>query len=301
MSLLVLALWACGEPSSSELWLRAEQYRSAGDDRHADALFRTLCDERQDGDACGKVGLWTRGCTLGSLPSCIEGQERSMGDARLEFAQLACDLSHADSCWIAGTQAAYGRGVSDEVAARRSFAQGCTLGHGLSCLATGDRAHQAGDLQGAIDAYQGGCKEVGDVGCDLAEATRGLRQQVEACEAGDRDACREACPQGGDDTVCALALPEAIQACDRREREGCTLLGHIYGSGRGVEVDLDRANALLWLACDLDDAVACLRLEDNQSRGRGAAPAGSRSVPWLQIQVCDLQMDYGCAPHGFWP
>jgi TPR repeat protein len=224
-----------------------------------------------------------------------------MGDARLEFAQAGCGLGHTESCWAAGTQAAYARRGSDDAVASASFEQGCELGHALSCLAVGDRHQAAGDLEGAIRGYEKGCTDVGDVACDLAQATRVLVEQVGACETGDTSACREACPRVADDTVCALALPDAVRACDGREREACTLLGHIYGAGRGVDADLDRANALLWLACDLDDAVACLRLEDNLSQGRGVAPAGSRSVSWLRVQVCDLQMDYGCAPHGFWP
>ena len=225
---------------------------------------------------------------------------RTMGTAWLDFARDACALGDADSCWQAGWEAAYGRSKSDEGAVRIDFERGCRAGHALSCLAAADRLREDGDFAGAVMLYGQACAGHHEVGCDLSAHTRRLSESVAACTAGDIAACQWSCPRVSDDAICALALPATVDACDNRGGEACTLLGYIYGAGRGVEADPDRANALLWLGCDLDDPRACLRLEDNLSRRRGAPPSGSRAIPWLRNQVCDLQMDYGCAPHRFW-
>ena len=220
----------------------------------------------------------------------------------MDFALAACALGDGDSCWLAGWEAdadPHAPGASS-VIALEAFEGGCVAEHALSCLAAGDRHRDALRFPDAVERYRRACAEPEDVGCDLAAHTEALAAQVASCAAGEVSACQAACPQVTDDAVCAQAVAATAAACDQRDAEACTLLGHIYGAGRGVPADLDRANALLWLACDLDDAVACLRLEDNLSQRRGASPAGSRGIPWLRVQVCDLQMDYGCAPHRFW-
>jgi len=279
---------------------RAGQYRSAGDEERAQELYVILCEEREVGEACTMSERWERGCALESKRSCLGGMEHATGEAWLAFGVAACTLGDAATCWTVGSEAAYRRDPADMSTARPAWERGCELGNDLSCIAAGDLNRTDGDYVEAIRLYDGACDDALDLGCELAVGAREVAADLSSCTDGDVAACQRACPVVTDDAICTNALEATTKACDRRDGEACTLLGHIYGAGRGVDADLDRANVLLWLACDLDDAVACLRLEDNLSHGRGAEPPGCKPISWLRIQVCDLQMDYGCAPHRFW-
>ncbi len=280
--------------------LGAAQHRSAGDEERAQEAYVALCREREVAEACTAAELWEKGCDLGSLEACQGGMVATMGDAWLDYALGACALGDADTCWQIGVKASYRMVSPDLELASEAWEEGCELGHALSCVARGDLYRAENDYQAAAVRYDAACGDPGDLGCDLAADTRAVAADTEACAAGQIVACQRACPLVTDDAICAAVLDATLEACDHRDGEACTLLGHIYGKGRGVPRDFDRANVMLWLGCDLDDAVACLRLEDNLSHRRGAAPPGSRPIPWLRIQVCDLQMDYGCAPHAYW-
>ncbi len=50
------------------------------------------------------------------------------------------------------------------------------------------------------------------------------------------------------------------KACDLNNGGGCSGLGFLYGSGKGVEKDLIKAAYLYSRACDLKDGMGCKNL-----------------------------------------
>lgn len=114
------------------------------------------------------------------------------------------------------------------------------------------------------------------------------------CAAGQPEACGLRCARGSAD--CELAVPGMRQRCDEGDAVACTWLGTAAARGR-VMGDADQANRWLWLGCDLDDPWGCLRLAHRIREGVGNNPS-PKSEAWLFTQVCDLQLDLGCAPHA---
>lgn len=119
-----------------------------------------------------------------------------------------------------------------------------------------------------------------------------------ACEAGDPAACW----WSGVDRRWRASDPDAaIAAWTRGCATGDARCCAAIPTARApvAAADADAANVALWARCDADDAWGCLGLADRLLRGEGANPS-DKDLGWIRNQVCDLQLDYGCAPHADW-
>lgn len=124
-------------------------------------------------------------------------------------------------------------------------------------------------------------------------------------------AADQACGRGAVDACWALGLQRRWQeddaagarvawsaGCDAGDPRCCGALPTT--EVRPADPDPDAVNAALWARCDADDAWGCLTLAHRLGRSLGANPS-PKDLAWIRNQVCDLQLDYGCAPHADWP
>ena len=217
----------------------------------------------------------------------------SEGLAREIAADRACARGDAEACWWVGLQRRWEH--DDPDGAWAAWSRGCDLGDGRACEAVAmlHRRGQVGavDLAAARARYRQGCDGGWDGACaGLATVDRLIADRDSCWGQGEPDAmtCGRACVESGGKEICARAAELLTETCDRRDAVSCTLLGLMAGEG-------EEGNRWLWKACDLDDPWACLALADRVARG-GENPS-PKSLEWLFNQVCDIQLDYGCAVH----
>jgi len=134
------------------------------------------------------------------------------------------------------------------------------------------KALAAGKLTEAFRGFDQGCKAGQGAACDAlgkllaegrgvtADPARAETLYRRACDAGTAAGCANlgAVVAGrGEDTAAADLFR---RACVDGDVAGCSNLGVMYGLGRGVTKDLDRAGFLARWSCDGGDALACSRV-----------------------------------------
>ncbi len=146
----------------------------------------------------------------------------------------------------------------------------CRAGTVKSCLAAAATAESRGDVQNAAELYGTACDLEDPNGCVLAaqviidEDLALAREYFErGCALGDATACY------GVGMSWSSLFPEADvdrarggleKSCGMGFMAACNELAGYYQRGEGVEVDLEREEALRTQACEGGDGEACITL-----------------------------------------
>ena len=96
----------------------------------------------------------------------------------------------------------------------------------------------------------------------------------------------------------ARAFPVYQHECDAGEARSCSMLGIMYGGGRGTGRDLARAATLFKRACDGGFAPSCGLLAAAYAHGEGVAKNEARAAALLK-QLCDQKDMHACGNLGF--
>ena len=104
---------------------------------------------------------------------------------------------------------------------------------------------------------------------------------VDADDLNDRQLCAK-----GNVTACT-------RLCDGGNAEGCSGLGKMYHSGKGVKKDIAKAKEFLGKACDGGETSGCSMLGAMYYAGEGGKKDYFKAVE-LFNKACDLKDQKGC-------
>ena len=225
-------------------------------------------------------------CARGEREACV-GLDGPVADLR------ACALGDGARCWQTGLRERWAEAPRVH-AALHQWRLGCRSGHAPSCAAAADLRMAEGAFGAARAHADSGCAKGSDLACSLAEEATALDAQAADCASGAAEACPSLCARSG--VGCETARTLLIPQCEAGEAHACTWLGTAAARGQ-IDHDPAQANTWLWEGCDRDDPWGCLRLAHRLRAGQGPNPS-PKSQSWLFTQVCDLQLDLGCAAHS---
>jgi TPR repeat protein len=204
----------------------------------------------------------------------------------------ACEQGNGVGCNRLGGMYADGLDVKkDSAKAAELYQRSCDDGHPQGCFNLGN-SYEGGigvtrDLVRAIKLFQHSCDEGIPVGCYFATqlaiptAQEAFARGSDLYEAGKF----------------AEALPFLRSACERRNATGCSNLGFMYGSGKGVAEDDAQAVNFYRMGCDGGDPQGCSLLGGMYATGTGVEPDFVQAVSFLR-KGCEGGDMVGCKNLG---
>ncbi|HUH05877.1 MAG TPA: tetratricopeptide repeat protein [Kofleriaceae bacterium] len=302
---------ACDQDQSSACVSLGKLYRAGGEglDKDIDNALKWLDRGCSDGDATGCTAMgemyfrgdgvetdnikaahaYLRACQQGASAECHwidELVRRGQGDAAQQAAALtgleaACTATarNEDACMVVAGLYAWGGYVAKKNGNRAfsMFKAGCDRGHKLACVQLG---HMYANGIGVV-ADEGKAKELFTAQCNgsvsAACAWLGFRLYEEK--------------------KYEEAAPLFRRACDDGATVGCTMLGYVHYTGRGVAWDVTAARKAYEKACEDNEPTACNNLGEMSHWGI-ATEIDLKKALELYQKACTPTSPSGCTNVG---
>jgi uncharacterized protein len=239
-------------------------------------------------------------------------EQKSLGDVSDERLSSMCEKGNRGACYTLGVRA---DGVKP-AQAKQYYATACQAKSSAACmrlgwlLERGDQLEQ--DLPSAALRYEQACNLRSAVGCYHLALLLGRHRDLDAeqsipellgaaCAGGQGRACNDLglALQHGTQGFAASASKAASHyemACDLGNADGCSNLGFLYSSGRGVARNDSAATDYYRKACTMRSATACFNLGTLYSLGR--AQDGRGSAAGYFGKACGLGHPQACDKLG---